>query len=617
MIATDRYRTRRFIFTSFVIVLVFSIVSIDRSFHYYSLVDVPNVVTLRVDEQQHHSGQSSISTRVLLGITNVLPAVSKYERRRRHLIRHTYLQYYDKRRLSESLPGTNRNRTICSLQEFHTWYSQQNITQFDARDCQLVYTFVFGLNPKNSKPVIQSTSGQHDVLKLNRSSPGVKDMTIAWLQYASEFVTSFQQHNDGNAINFDFIAKVTSQHLIFPDEFLRSPTMDASSRVVVHSKIECKQFIMLSSDLAKFVFSNDDKDLSHQESDPEGWIEKVSQSHPSGVLQPSVGSWKGVSTEIVETSVYDFLTAWDRYYISRTTYIDPQEVALVHASKARIVSFADTAATSGRLFPRLLLGIFTTNSPIERHRRRVIRNTYLKYYSSSDTQQEHRICSFSDIINKKVQEEKCQVAYSFVVGGNATGPTERVDFDPSKHSITIDPTLQLDGHDHTVEDDVTYLNIRENMIEGKSQTWFKYASIMLEDNYFDYIGKTDTDTVVFADDFLSMEGGLSSFPSFPNNIRVYGGNYLQPSANVPFPALMHGKFYLLSPDLARFIVSPLCNRSALMFPSECVAISNFAHSHPLPIRRWRIPSRFWAHPVKDATKFKQVYNAWLANRTAQ
>ena len=581
-----------------------------------------------VESKDGSSFMNTNMRRVLLGITNVLPAVSKYERRRRHLIRHTYLQYYgDKRRRSELMPATTHNRTMCSLQEFQRWFvvvSSNNSTStelFDPRDCQIVYTFIFGMNPKNNKPLLQIARGQDDVLLLNRSSQSVKDMTIPWIQYASEIVTSIE-----NVIKFDFIAKATTQHVIYPDEFIKSPNLGTSTRILFYSKLECKQFIMVSPDLAHFVLSKKDEDVSYQEADPEGWIETISRRHPSGIIQPSLSEWQGVSTEASETTVYDFLALWDQYEISRTTYDDPHEVALVHASKANVISFKDTTTdhNNNRPVARLLLGIFTTNSDIERQRRHAIRSTYLKYYSSNYIiqQQQHRICSFLDIVQKKVREEDCQVAYAFVVGANEAGPTELVDFDPSVTSMTVNPTQLRHKFNQTiVEDDVVYLNIRENMVEGKSQTWFKYAVTMLDEFYFDYVGKTDTDTVLFVGDYLSSpkttKGGLSSFPTFPDNIRIYGGVYVQPTANFDFPAFMHGKFYLLSPDLARFIVSPSCNRSALMFTSECIAISNFVHSHPMPIQRWRIPSHFWAHPVKDVSKFRQVYKSWLSNRTKQ
>ena len=634
-------RKRRFRLIILVMIAVCGIANIDHALYNYdgtfdSGVDISSVgadgrhQSTRTKQfgdssQVESKDGSSINTRVLLGITNVLPAISKYERRRRHLIRHTYLQYYgDKRRRSELMPSTKHNRTMCSLQEFQRWFESSNSTEFDPRDCQLVYTFVFGTNPKNNKPLLQVARGQDDVLLLNRSSQSVKDMTIPWIQYASETITSIER-NDDNVIKFDFIAKATTQHVIYPDEFIKSPNLGTSTRILFYSKLECKQFIMVSPDLAHFVLSKKDEDVSYQEADPEGWIETISRRHPSGIIQPSLSEWQGVSTEASETTVYDFLALWDQYEISRTTYDDPHEVALVHASKANVISFKDTTDhNNNRPVARLLLGIFTTNSDIERQRRHAIRSTYLKYYSSNYIiqQQQHRICSFLDIVQKKVREEDCQVAYAFVVGANEAGPTELVDFDPSVTSMTVNPTqLRHKFNQTVVEDDVVYLNIRENMVEGKSQTWFKYAVTMLDEFYFDYVGKTDTDTVLFVGDYLSSpkttKGGLSSFPTFPDNIRIYGGVYVQPTANFDFPAFMHGKFYLLSPDLARFIVSPSCNRSALMYTSECIAISNFVHSHPMPIQRWRIPSHFWAHPVKDVNKFRQVYKSWLSNRTTQ
>jgi hypothetical protein len=78
---------------------------------------------------------------------------------------------------------------------------------------------------------------------------------------------------------------------------------------------------------------------------------------------------------------------------------------------------------------------------------------------------------------------------------NPNGPTELelVAFNDS-YPLTVNNTKKKGK-------DVVNLNIREHMEEGKSQTWFKYVTTVLDHHYFDYIGKTDTDTLVYPSSF--------------------------------------------------------------------------------------------------------------------
>jgi hypothetical protein len=330
--------------------------------------------------QKKNNNEFPSVPKVLLGITNVFPAVSKYERRRRHLIRNSYLQYYNSKRSA-------KNR-ICSLQEYQT---RNNQTEHEA--FQLVYTFVVGKNKQTMN------IREQDVIVLNRTESSNKDMTIPWFQYATSLSTT------RTADNFDFLAKVTSQHVIFADDFLSEITRlffdnDDSSRVLAHSE-NCPQFTMLSSDLARFVFSNYQGNTTNDQDSAESWMKKVMDSHPVGIQRTEP---KGVSAEALGESVYDFLTIWDQYEISKRQYDNTQEVALVQAGKAKVVSFEE-----GNM-PRILFGIFTTNSTIERQRREAIRETYLRYYSSKlDNKYPHRICSLMDIVQNKINEQGCQL----------------------------------------------------------------------------------------------------------------------------------------------------------------------------------------------------------------
>jgi uncharacterized protein (DUF488 family) len=109
-----------------------------------------------------------------------------------------------------------------------------------------------------------------------------------------------------------------------------------------------------------------------------------------------------------------------------------------------------------------------------------------------------------------------------VVGGNPSGTTELMEFNDT-YPITLNGQSLENSTDRY---DTVYLNIRENMNDGKSQTWFRYATMVLENHYFDYIGKMDTNTLLFPDKFLNET--FDRLPPFPNNTRTYGGTFVLP-----------------------------------------------------------------------------------------
>jgi hypothetical protein len=235
----------------------------------------------------------------------------------------------------------------------------------------------------------------------------------------------------------------------------------------------------------------------------------------------------------------------------------------------------------------------------------MIRKTYLTQYTKSATP--HRICSLLELADKAFPniENDCRLAYTFVMGGNPNGPTELVEFNDS-YPLTVNNIRNQE------EKDIVYLNIRENMKEGKSQTWFKYATTVLDHHYFDYIGKTDVDTLLYPSSFLSQI--VDTLPIFPNNMRIYGGDYRirpsTPTVNLG-PVYMGGHLYFMSSDLARFITSSECNRTAVAVWSEDQSIGNFIHSHPLPIRRIRMNTNVFEHPIKKVNRFPTLWRKFL------
>mmetsp|Transcript_9067 Transcript_9067/g.21559 ORF Transcript_9067/g.21559 Transcript_9067/m.21559 type:complete len:143 (-) Transcript_9067:363-791(-) len=118
------------------------------------------------------------------------------------------------------------------------------------------------------------------------------------------------------------------------------------------------------------------------------------------------------------------------------------------------------------------------------------------------------------------------------------------------------------------------------MNDGKSDTWFRYASLLSESLYFDYFGKIDTDTLVYPSEFFSF---LSTWPSFPNNVRIYGGRYIVwgRHGKAYGHTYMAGHLYWISPDIARFIgFSNLFDRNRLCTDMEDMTTGSYVNMMP-------------------------------------
>ena len=304
--------------------------------------------------------------------------------------------------------------------------------------------------------------------------------------------------------------------------------------------------------------------------------------------------------------------------------------------------------------PTFLWGIPTVDNGKERKLRQMVRETYLSFYRN-DSENRNRICSLNDLLRGNVTFGECQIAYTFFVGANRKGPTELL---VAKDSFSM---LANPPKDSTIkeEDDIVYLNIRENMNKGKTPTWFKYASMVAEDEKypFDYIVKVDSDTLVFTPAFLEfaelhlsdttklVHAGLPFFDYFCK--------FNDPFHDHPCPLPLSGDMYMsgeasiMSTKLARVMTSKQCNRSGLWYiPHEDVLASNWAFHcantttnstvHVVPIRleqvlrfggvgaSWqpKLPHLFsntlWAHSTdetgsyyKDPVHYRETWEGFV------
>jgi Galactosyltransferase len=218
---------------------------------------------------------------------------------------------------------------------------------------------------------------------------------------------------------------------------------------------------------------------------------------------------------------------------------------------------------------RILLGIFTTNSKNDESRRQLIRKTYLTNFQtlqkvglSSDAKT--MVCSLADFMESGSKNDDCSIIYTFVMGAmdssNTTAPTDLTEREDQEHiSYVVDrPSSSLDTSEHR---DILYLNVRENMNEGKTMTWFRYASSILpvEELGIDLIAKIDQDTVIFPR--LLLQDLNQQIPVRPAR-RLYGGHRLEGKSSGT--RYMQGGAYFLSTDIAKQITSSACPRSNII-----------------------------------------------------
>ena len=574
----------------------------------------------------NNSRTSPSPVRVLLGIESER-VKDKNPLKRRRLARTTYLDF-------DRVHRPDQPNRVCTLQEY---MSSPN----DWQHCRLLYTFLVG--PKNvhkkkgrgavlSPMAFQNLTNEQDLLYLNVDVKDRVGKRWSWFRYVSSLPL--------DVLGFPLIAYTDCQVLLqlsifWEENPLFHETIPSKLKGIYGgmrvAKKSCdKDFCasltrntfmdnlsMLSSDLVQHLAvqpipaldePRDSSDVaianglvsyklhSIHEVDLRG-LEFVTPRHPTSVF--------------LEFFVYSH----DNYKDTVTNYTDPVEEAMVLSKHPSLRKSARDRKA------RVLLGIFSMDSPEELERRHTIRDTYLQAFVNSITP--HRICSLGELGNKMQEKDKeeCEIAYAFIVGGNHDGPTELVDATEERKTgpvaIPIDKVpeaVRLPDHD---KGDIVYLNIKENMEDGKSPTYFKFAVTLIDDqHYFDYIAKTDTDTLVYPETLL--EKVIYKLPKFPDNVRVYAGHYaVHPTIEPQLgPAYMEGRFYMMSPDLARFVTSSACNRSAVDTLIEDMSMGNFVHSHPKPIQRKGTVKNqgVFDHPLKDVNDFRARWNNSLATR---
>jgi len=212
------------------------------------------------------------------------------------------------------------------------------------------------------------------------------------------------------------------------------------------------------------------------------------------------------------------------------------------------------------------------------------------------------------------------------MGSNPNATPELVD-----DSRPMELTKPIPGQTPDLNDqDITHLNIHENMNEGKSQTWIKYGAEIAEQYDLDYVVKCNMDTLLHLHKFFTW--AYKNLPPAPYNNHVYVGGLLdkafwrkknnKPKDYARFESYfgknyddVHlyfaGQFYMMSTDLARFVgQEALANKCSYCEGHEDHDISSMAFHSPDPIHIMGLshPQRFWQHPVKDEKRWKKFWD---------
>ena len=215
--------------------------------------------------------------------------------------------------------------------------------------------------------------------------------------------------------------------------------------------------------------------------------------------------------------------------------------------------------------PTFLWGIPTYDAPMETERRQTIRNTYLSFYQDHSTPGEsHRICSLAEFTCHPDWE--CQIVYTFFMGANPHAKPELLNPKLNHYGKMMVSTVLSNT---PLEQDIVYLNIRENQFDGKMPTWFQFGVLVAQEYpTIDYIAKVDSDTLVLIPNLLRyLQSTLP--PTTPDH--VYGGVAFPPTScdlnatdhdhACPLPLVgdsyMSGEFNFMSIDLFLIVFNNL------------------------------------------------------------
>ena len=370
----------------------------------------------------------------------------------------------------------------------------------------------------------------------------------------------------------------------------------------------------------------------------------ISQQHHQG-MPSSSSSYVRIGSEFFSSfrPVEETVSIHDQAHRQTSSQGDTQQ------SAEKVIDSGASTASSGSAIhsnaqstndnntprrSRTLMGIFSSdsyNDATYRSRHRKLLNEIWK---------DSRTCSVHDflLMEDEAKRQQCQLLYTFIIGGSPEedAPTERLEDTPTS-PLTL-PQMEKPMRADVNDNDVTLLNIRENMNEGKSQTFFYYASTIM-DRYqntatpIEYAMKLDADAILHLHDFFLF--AHEHLPPTPWNVNIFTGALrdkagwakdMHPQADLAryesywgneFDGVhlyLAGQCYLMSYDLCKFVAqeAPFAKtrigKGGYLEGHEDHDVSAMVYHSPTPIHMITIgkSQRFWEHPVKGQPRWVRI-----------
>jgi hypothetical protein len=286
------------------------------------------------------------------------------------------------------------------------------------------------------------------------------------------------------------------------------------------------------------------------------------------------------------------------------------------------------SSTSNTLVkPRILIGIFSDLS-IERRRttNRAFRQRHRDIFRIWN---DNRVCAYNDYKEAPSEFSNCIVLYTFVLAAhNKTAMDMPTILLEDTLTLPLELNRTFPDNDNTGDlmqsNDYTILNIRENMNQGKSPTFFVWAKRAADALGISYVGKCDSDAMLrlgFLLKFLyediawtprttsTVLGSMRhkafwnhskdfNLPSEDNSETFWESHY-----HNGMHLYLGGEFYLISTDLVDGMASEAIKLDQPYFEGheDHDVLSMIQVSNENKLIRWiSMPHnyRFWEHPVK-------------------
>jgi Galactosyltransferase len=303
-----------------------------------------------------------------------------------------------------------------------------------------------------------------------------------------------------------------------------------------------------------------------------------------------------------------------------------------------------TAAVPPKRRLRVLMGIFTMDKPSQMPYRRQFRKLFDVFHMYNDT----RVCSLHDFAmapNDEIRYQ-CQLIYTFVVGGLPQQSDNQIRTELVQESLSkpfLLPLGQSEQHhirnkDLIVNNDVTFLNIQENMNDGKSQTWFAYATKVMKQYDLDYAGKMDSDSLPYLDKFFDWARTYLPPPPYNQGILAgapvdkmwWKGTKKELAEDVreeyfksKYGKVMHlyaaGQCYILSRDLAETVVleAPKSQVYREGHEDHDIGAMAFHSAKPISFHFLSLQQQFWRHPIKRTKKRVMQWRTFWHNENVR